>query len=116
MHTRQIKEEMKISGMLSNVCSWRTEKTDEHRGAQVDLLFSRADGIINLFEIKYSKDVFVIDAKYAKELESKLSVFRTVSKTKSAVHLTMLTTNGIQTNKYSNIVMQSLTADCLFYV
>lgn len=115
-HTRQIKEEMKISGMLSNVCSWRTEKTDEHRGAQVDLLFSRADGIINLFEIKYSKDVFVIDAKYAKELESKLSVFRTVSKTKSAVHLTMLTMNGIQTNKYSNIVMQSLTADCLFYV
>lgn len=113
-HTRQIKEAMKISGMLSNVCSWRTEKTEEHSGAQVDLLFSRADGVINLFEIKYAKDPFVIEAKYAKELENKLSVFRTVSKTKSAVHLTMLTTYGIVTNKHSNMVMQNLTADCLF--
>lgn len=113
-HTRQIKDAMKISGMLSNVCSWRTEKTDEHGGAQIDLLFARADGVINLFEIKYSKDMFSIDAKYAKELERKLSVFRTVTKTKSAVHLTMLTTNGISANKYSNMVMQSLTADCLF--
>lgn len=113
-HTRQIKDAMQISGMLSNVCSWRTEKTEKHNGAQVDMLFSRADGIINLFEIKYSKDIFTIDTKYAKELENKLSVFRTVTKTKSAVHLTMLTSNGIATNKYSNMVMQSLTADCLF--
>lgn len=113
-HTRQIKDAMKISGMLSNVCSWRTEKTSEHNGAQVDLLFSRADGVINLFEIKYSKDVFAIDAKYSKELENKLSVFRTVTKVKSAVHLTMLTSYGITNNKYSNIVMLSLTADCLF--
>lgn len=113
-HTRQIKDAMKISGMLSNVCSWRTDKTDEHGGTQIDLLFSRADGIINIFEIKYSRDMFSIDAKYAKELENKISIFRTVSKTKSAVHLTMLTTNGISTNKYSNMVMQSLTADCLF--
>lgn len=113
-HTRQIKDAMKISGMLSNVCSWRTEKNEDHAGAQVDLLFSRTDGIINIFEIKYSKDTFAIDAKYAKELENKLSIFRSVSKTKSAVHLTMLTLNGISTNKYSNMVMQSLTANCLF--
>lgn len=114
LHTPQIKESMKISGMLSNVCSWRTGKTEEHNGAQVDLLFSRADGIINVFEIKYSKDSFAIDAKYAKELENKISVFRTVTATRKAVHLTMLTTNGIVNNKYSNIVMQSLTADSLF--
>lgn len=113
-HTRQIKDAMRISGMLSNVCSWRTEKTDDHSGAQVDMLFERADGIINLFEIKYSKDVFSIDTKYAKELENKLSVFRTVTKTKKAVHLTMLTSNGISNNKYSNMVVASLDAESLF--
>jgi len=113
-HASQIKDYMKISGMLSNVCSWRAGKTESHPGAQVDLLFARADGVINLFEIKYSKDEFAIDAKYAKELESKLSVFRTVTRTKSAVHLTMLTTYGIVANKYSNIVSRSLTMDCLF--
>ncbi len=113
-HTSQIKDYMRISGMLSNVCSWRTSKTDSHPGAQIDLLFSRADGIINLFEMKYSKDEFIIDAKYAKELENKLSVFRTVSRTKSAVHLTMLTTYGVARNQYANMLMQNLTMDCLF--
>lgn len=113
-HTRQIKDAMQISGMLSNVCSWRAEKTEEHSGAQIDLLFSRADGIINIFEIKYYKDMLSIDAKYARELENKLSVFRAVSKTSKAVHLVMITSNGISVNKYSNKVMLSLTADCLF--
>lgn len=113
-HTRQIKDAMQISGILSNVCSWRTDKTDEHRGAQVDLLFSRADGVINLFEIKYSKDPFTVDAKYAHELESKLTAFRTVTKTRSAVHLTMLASNGVVNNKYRNMIVQCLTADCLF--
>lgn len=115
-HTRQIKDAMKISGMVSNVCSWRTEKTEDHGGVQVDLLLSRADGIINLFEIKYSKDPFYIDAKYARELENKLAVFRMVVKPRKAVHLTMLTSNGVIASKYGNIVMLNLTADCLFVV
>lgn len=113
-HTKQIKDAMKISGMLSSVCSWRTEKTDSHPGAQVDLLFSRADSIINLFEIKYAKDIFSIDSKYAKELESKISTFRMTTSTKSTVHLTMLTTYGVAENKYRNLFQQNLTMDCLF--
>lgn len=113
-HASQIKDAMKISGMLTNVCSWRTAKTDEHPGVQVDLLFVRADNIINLFEIKYSKDEFSIDAKYANELETKLSTFRKVSGTKSAVHLVLLTTYGLAPTKYSHLPMLSLTMDCLF--
>lgn len=113
-HTRQIKDALKISGMLSQVCSWRADRTEEHPGAQVDLLFVRADGITNFFEIKYSKDVFAIDGRYARELENKLSVFRTVTKRREALHLTLLTTFGLASGKYNNMVMHSLTADCLF--
>lgn len=113
-HVPQIKDAMKISGILANVCSWRTEKTNTHGGAQIDLLFSRADGIINVFELKYYRDQLSIDAKYAKELENKLSVFRTVTATRLAVHLVMLTTFGVADNQYKNVYQQSLTMDCLF--
>lgn len=113
-HVAQIKDAMKISGMLSNVCSWQTAKTDEHPGAQVDLLFARADGVIDLFEIKYSKDLFAIDAKYADALETKLSTFRTVTATRSAVHLVLLTTFGLAPGKYSHLPMLTLTMECLF--
>lgn len=43
-----------------------------------------------------------------------LTAFRTVTKTRSAVHLTMLASNGVVNNKYRNMIVQCLTADCLF--
>lgn len=113
-HVSQIKDAMKISGILTNVCSWRAEKTDIHRGAQIDLLFSRADNIIDLFELKFSRDKFIIDARYAEDLENKLSTFRMVTGTKQAVHLVMLTTFGVTENQYKNVYQQNLTMDCLF--
>jgi len=113
-HVKQIKNAMRISGMLSHVCSWRTDRTEDHKGTQIDLLFSRADGIIDLFEIKYSKYEFTIDSSYAKELESKLAVFQSVTKTKLAVHLTMLTTYGVAHNQYHNMLQHDLSMDCLF--
>jgi len=113
-HVPQIKDAMKISGILANVCSWRTGKTDAHGGAQIDLLFSRADGIINAFELKYYRDQLTIDSKYAKELENKLSIFRTVTATRQAVHLVMLTTFGVADGPYKNIYQQSVTMECLF--
>ena len=100
--------------MLTNVCSWRTEKTEEHPGAQIDLLFSRADNIVNIFEMKYAKDAFTIDAKYAKELRSKISAFEIATHTKSAIHPVMVTTYGVSHNEHFNIIQRELTMDDLF--
>lgn len=61
-HVTQIKSALGISGVNSSVYSWRTEATEEHDGAQMDLLIDRKDGVINLCEMKYADDTYAIDA------------------------------------------------------
>lgn len=65
--------------------------------------------------MKFSNTVFVIDKKYAPELDSKINVFRKETKTKSNVFLTMITTYGIQRNEYYlGRVQNEIVIDDLF--
>lgn len=84
-------------------------------GAQIDLLIDRKDSTINLCEMKFSDVEFTIDADYAKKLRQKAEVFKTVTKTKKNIFITMMTTFGVINNAYYNdIVSNSLTIECLF--
>jgi len=113
-HVQKLKIALGISGILTNICSWRHEASDEYPGAQIDLVFKRADNVIDLFEIKYGRDEFVINSDYASKMRNKVSVFRAVTKTKSAVHTILVATYGIKRNEYSNGFQGILTMDCLF--
>jgi hypothetical protein len=56
-----------------------------------------------------------IDNDYSKNLRKKVDVFKTISKTRKNIFVTVITTFGIANNIYSNdIVSNSLTIDCLF--
>jgi len=62
-HVPQIKRALGISGVFTEVYSWKCSASPELRGAQIDLLLVRKDGIVNLCEMKYSKGVYAIDAE-----------------------------------------------------
>lgn len=112
-HVPQIKKALGISGVLSKQGAWIGAANDQK--AQVDLLIDRQDQVINLCECKFSNDDFTIDKDYAAQLRRKMEVFRTATKTKKAVWLTFITTYGLQTNAYSNeLVQKSIAADALF--
>ena len=70
-HTQQIKAGLGISGVLSNIYSWRKEADENGNGAQIDLLIDRNDQVINVCEMKYSMSEFTIDADYERELRNK---------------------------------------------
>lgn len=115
LHVRQIRMALGISGVLTDVFAWRHDADDTYPwGAQIDLLLERADNVINVCEVKYAKGEFVIKSKYAQELDRKCETFSTVTGTKSAVHLTMVTTEGVARNSYSSIVQSEVTLDDLF--
>jgi hypothetical protein len=77
-------------------------------------LFDRKDGIINLCEVKYSKNEYTISAKEETNLRNKVAVFEADTHTKKAVHLTMITTYGIIKNIHSGIIHSEVTLDALF--
>ena len=113
-HTQQIKAGLGISGVLSNIYSWRKEADENGSGAQIDLLIDRNDQVINICEMKYSLSEFSIDAEYERNLRNKKSTFIEATHTRKAVHLTMVTTYGIRQNSHSGIVQNVITLDDLF--
>jgi len=112
-HIDQIKQALGISGIQSNNVAWQGSTGE--KAAQIDLLIDRRDQVINLCECKFSLDTFEINKSYSEKLRSKISTFKTVTKTKKSVFLTMITTYGTIKNKYANLLMQSqVTMDALF--
>ncbi|MDR3366353.1 MAG: AAA family ATPase [Prevotellaceae bacterium] len=111
-HVEQIKHKLGISGVLTNVASWRSSSSTP--GAQVDLLIERNDQVINLCEIKYANAEFTIDRKYDEILRNKREAFVRETKTRKAVHLTMITTYGVKQNEYSGLVQSEVKMDDLF--
>ena len=113
-HIPQIKNKLGISGIQSTVCSWSVQANEEHEGAQIDLLIDRRDQVINLCEMKYSIGQYEITKSYNTQLQERKELFRTISKTKKALHLTMVTTYGVKPNAYSGMIQNEVTLDDLF--
>jgi hypothetical protein len=112
LHLPQIKQALGISGVLTEASSWRSKKADP--GVQIDLVLDRGDSIINLCEMKYSSDTYVIDKQYSKKLREKRTAFLLETGTRKAAHTTLVTTYGLSRNEYSAHATFSLTMDDLF--
>lgn len=114
-HVPQIKRALNIGGVASNTYSWQTKGDDEKKGSQIDLVIERRDQVINLFEIKFSINEFVITKEYDTKLRQKIQTFREATATKKTIFLTMLTTFGVKANEYSaSSIQNELTMDALF--
>ena len=108
-HIKEIKKAIGIAAVQTQTYAWQA------KGAQIDLVIERRDGIINIFEIKFSINEFLIDKKYDAVLRNKVGIFKQVTNTKKAVHLVMISTYGIKQNEYANTVLQnSITINQLF--
>ncbi len=112
MHTAQIKEALKISGISSTEFAWRSKNT--RPGAQIDLLIDRKDGIIDLCEMKYTSGPFSVSPSYAENLIHKREVFREESKTEKALHIILISANGFSEKQDCGAVQYRLTKDDLF--
>ena len=83
-------------------------------GAQIDMLIERADNTVNVCEMKFSQNEFVIDKDYDAVLRHKLSRFGASVSHRKAIHLTMVTTYGVLKNKHSGIVDDEVQLEDLF--
>lgn len=113
-HVEQIKRALGIDGIMSNEYSWNIRKTDEHYGAQIDLLIDRSDNAINLCEMKYSAGEYVLEEKEERNIINRREVFVRETHTNKAIHLTLITNIGLARNTYSDVFQNVVTADALF--
>ncbi|MCD2423115.1 ATP-binding protein [Niabella pedocola] len=116
-HVAQVKKALGIEGVFTEASGWRYQplKGNAEKGTQIDLLIDRQDHCINICEMKFSEDVFVIDKNYAGDLDHKVNTFRRITRTRKTLFLTLITTYGVQPNVHTTgRVMAEVTMDALF--
>ncbi len=114
LHVAQIRKALGISGVLTGVYAWRAEGRNGLRGAQIDLVLDRADGVANLCEMKFCDGPFSVDRRYAETLRNKRDLYRLDTGTRKALHLTLVTSAGLRRNAYANDIQSEATLDNLF--
>lgn len=108
-HASEIQRALGIQNLVNEIGTWRwvpRTTSSDRRGAQVDLLFDRRDDVINLCEIKFSGEPFVVTKAYARELGDKVALFEEHTKTKKRVILTLITPIGLKRNVWSEDLIE----------
>ena len=113
-HLPQIKEALGISGIRTEAYAWRSRGGGEDDGAQIDLIISRADKVVNVCEMKYSSEEYEItEEEHAKLLHRRNAYVRETS-FKGSAFITLVSPYGARRNAYSNDVQSEVTLDALF--
>ena len=115
-HIEQIKQALGISGVSTRESCWFIQgQSDSELGAQIDLVIDRDDNCINLCEIKFHNSKFRANKKFVADQFRKKELFRSFTKTRKTLFLTLITTYGAEENQYYHqIVDNQLTMNDLF--
>ena len=112
-HILQIKKALGISGISSSESAW-TKIGENERGTQIDMIISRNDNVVNMCEIKFYSDIFVVDKDYDLVLRNRKGLLSDNIPKKSTIHTTLITTYGIKENEYRWSFDNVITMDDLF--
>ena len=111
-HVEQIKRRLGISGLHCGVCSWRHRADETYPvGAQIDLLIDRADNVVNVCEMKYSRGLYVLDRQTRESLDNKIAALRAVTGTRKSIHLTLVTSVGLARTEQAQAVQSEVTLE-----
>ena len=112
-HIEQIKKALGISGISTTQSAW-TKMGEEYKGTQIDMIISRKDNIVNMCEMKYYGEEFMVDKDYDSILRHRKNLLYEMIPKKNAVHNTLITTFGIRSNEYRWSFDNVITMDDLF--
>ena len=114
MHIDQMQRVLGFASIACDYSTWRADAEEGKRSAQIDLVIDRTDGIINLCEMKFSREEYEITLDREQALINKLERFKQQTKKRSAIHLTFVTVNGVKENMHSGIVDSQVLLDDMF--
>ena len=114
VHQDEIRSALGIRGVQAEVYPWRTGGEGKTDGAQIDMLIDRADRVMNVCEIKFSRSEFEIDKNYEADLRRKVDAVLEHAKNRRTPIMTLITTYGLKYNMYSSRIQKVVLMDDLF--
>lgn len=112
-HISEIKQALGISGIATTESAW-TKIGESGEGTQIDLLISRKDNVVNMCEMKFYNDEFVVDKDYDKLLRHRQKILYENLPKRNVIHNTLITTYGIKSNEYRWSFEKVITMEDLF--
>ena len=105
-----------IRGVVANVYSWRIGPSFEGAkdGAQIDMQIDRADNMVNICEMKFSKKEYIVTQGDCTSMTNKAARFSQAIGHGKSISMTMITVNGIAKTGYWSDIHNVVTADDLF--
>ena len=114
-HIAQIKKALGIEGIVANVCSWRAKPTPQgEKGAQIDMLIDRADNMVNICEMKFSKTDYTVTQDDFHSMHHRAMLLEQALGKRKSINFTLITVNGVSHSGYWGEFQQIITADQLF--
>ena len=80
---------------------------DDENGLQIDMLITGKDNVINMCEIKFYDNEFVVNESYSRTLKARKQTLRDNVSPKYSIQGTLITTQGLKFNAYSGEFIHS---------
>lgn len=114
-HKTQITKKIGISGIQTTISSWQHKGNDEMAGSQIDMLIDRGDKAINVCEIKFNENPYIITKSYAQTLRLKMAAFNYFTKNRKTLFFTIITAGGlVQNTEAQSLLQANIDLDDLF--
>ena len=113
-HVKQIKDALRIGGVISEESLFLQRGDANDRGAQIDMLIKRDDNILNLCEAKFATGEYSADSSDQESLNRKSGVIAKYLPARMSIHRTLITTYGLSEGSYDSIFDNVITLDDLF--
>lgn len=114
LHINQIKHSLGIDGISTTEAAWIMKGSGTTSGAQVDLVISRADNIVNLCEMKFYDNEYTVKKEDDVKMRHRISALSEHLDRKQSVRTTLITTFGLNRGTYSGIFSKTIVLDDLF--
>jgi hypothetical protein len=89
-HLSQIKKALGIAAVHTESSTFSVRGNDQQPGVQIDLLIDRNDHSINICELKFYREEWLLTKVMATEMRHKIAHFKAVTQTKKQIFLTVI--------------------------
>lgn len=112
-HVKGIKRALEIGGVRTTEYAWRGIAPDG-KIAQIDLLIDRNDGIVDLCEMKFTKESYELNEREWNSIARRRAAVREAIAQSKAIHVVMVTVDPMRRNAWANEVAAFIEGDDLF--
>ena len=111
-HINHIIYALRLDYIHTDFYSWRSKESKP--AAQIDIIIDRADGIVTICEVKYSKAEYTLSKEEYERIMNRVEAFTRETRCKKGTQTIIITTKGMKSNGYSEISRRTITLDDLF--